>query len=90
MRRVANIKCPEAVKSVVRVESCPITKQDWEIAAKLKKCNEAAAQQNCSDADKFVYHCVINGFQNDTLEVCAPQRFIIGNYNILTDYCLHS
>lgn len=78
LRRVANIKCPEAVKSVVRVESCPITKQDWEIAAKLKKCNEAAAQQNCSDADQFVYHCVINGFQNDTLEVCAPQRFIIG------------
>lgn len=37
-----------------------------------------ANQQRCSDAHKFVYHCVINEFQNETLEVCAPQKLIAG------------
>lgn len=70
--------CPEAVKSVIKVESCPTNKQEWENAAKLKNCKIMAAQQKCSDADNFVYHCVINGFENETLEVCAPQKLIIG------------
>lgn len=76
--RVVNGYCPEAVKSVIKVGSCPTNKQEWENAAKLKNCKIMAAQQKCSDADNFVYHCVINGFENETLEVCAPQKLIIG------------
>lgn len=70
--------CPEAVQSMVKVKFCPITKQEWETAAKRKHCDKTAAQQTCSDAKKFVYHCVINGFQDETLEVCAPQKLITG------------
>lgn len=62
----------------MKVESCPNNNQEWENAAKLKNCNITAAQQKCSDADIFVYHCVINGFENETLEVCAPQKLITG------------
>lgn len=63
---------------MVKVKFCPITKQEWETAAKRKHCDKTAAQQTCSDAKKFVYHCVINGFQDETLEVCAPQKLITG------------
>lgn len=76
--RVVNGYCQEAVNSVVKVESCPFTEKDWENAAKRKNCTIPAAQQKCSDTVKFVYHCLINGFQNETLEVCAPQKLIQG------------
>lgn len=58
--------------------SCPTNDKEWETAGKLKNCQITAAQQKCSEADKFVYHCVINGFENETLEVCAPQKLITG------------
>lgn len=70
--------CPEAVKSVIKVESCPTNNQEWENAAKLKNCKITAAQQKCSNPNKFVYHCVIDGFESETLEVCAPQKLITG------------
>lgn len=63
---------------MVKVKFCPTTKQEWETAAIRKNCNNTAAEQSCSDAKKFVYHCVINGFQDETLEVCAPQKLISG------------
>lgn len=58
--------------------SCPTNDEEWETAGKLKNCQITAAQQKCSEADIFVYHCVINGFENETLEVCAPQKLITG------------
>lgn len=63
---------------MVKVNVCPTTKQEWETAAKRKNCDKIATQQTCSDPEKFVYHCVINGFQNETLEVCAPQKLVTG------------
>lgn len=60
------------------MESCPTNNQEWESAAKLKNCKITAAKQNCSNAEIFVYHCVIDGFENETLEVCAPQKLITG------------
>lgn len=60
------------------MESCPTNNQEYENAANFKNCKLTASQQKCSDADKFVYHCVIDGFENETLEVCAPQKIITG------------
>lgn len=77
--RFANSKCSEAIESVVSVTSCPKSKEEWESAAKIKNCSITAAQQTCTNADEFVYHCVIDGFQKETLEVCAPRKLIHGN-----------
>lgn len=63
---------------MVKVESCPTKYQEWEAAAKLKNCQITAVQQTCTGAETFVYHCVIDGFENETLEVCAQQRLITG------------
>lgn len=74
-----NRYCQEAVDSVVIVDSCPTSKTEWDNAALRKNCNRTASKQNCGPVDQFVYHCVINGYRNETLEVCAPSRIIFGN-----------
>lgn len=56
-----------------------LSKGEWENAAKLKNCKTPAAKQKCVNASEFVYHCVIDGFQKETLEVCAPRKLIHGN-----------
>lgn len=73
-----NMYCGEAVKSVERVLYCPRTKEEWDTAATRKDCSRLAVHQTCADAENFSYHCVINGYQNETLEVCAPRRLTVG------------
>lgn len=70
--------CPEAIGSIEYVLSCPTSKQEWDTAASKKNCSRLASLQNCSSAEQLKYHCVINGFRNETLEVCAPSRIIFG------------
>ncbi|XP_052710904.1 uncharacterized protein LOC128185317 [Crassostrea angulata] len=74
-----NRYCKEAVQTVKTVSSCPTSKEQWDKAASKKKCWEKALKQNCTILDNFVYHCVINGYGNTTLEVCAPKRIILGH-----------
>lgn len=74
-----NIYCKEAVQSVEKVSSCPTSKEQWDNAARRKNCWEKALKQKCTIPKKFVYHCVINGYGNATLEVCAPERLILGH-----------
>lgn len=74
-----NRYCQEAVNSVTTVGSCPTTKEGWDAAARRKDCSRIASTQKCSDVDQFVYHCVINGYRNITVEVCAPLRIIFGH-----------
>lgn len=70
--------CQEAVNSVKIVDSCPTSKTEWDEAARRKNCSKIASTQTCSPVDQFVYHCVINGYRNETLEVCASSRTILG------------
>lgn len=70
--------CQEAVASAALVGSCPTSKIEWDTAARKKNCSRIASQQNCAPVEKFQYHCVINGYRNETLEVCAPSRIIFG------------
>lgn len=67
------------------VVACPTSKQERETAAKNMKCNKFAAGKNCKDKLNE-YHCVINEYTNETLEVCAPNRIIFGN----ADTVLHA
>lgn len=76
--RGANEQCPEAIRSIQLVENCPRSEEEWEDAASIKNCSKMAWRQNCTSAKEFVYHCVINAYINETLEVCAPKRIILG------------
>lgn len=73
--------CEEAVYDIKSVDSCPTSKDGWDQAAKNKKCTDIAKRKNCTHTViklLYVYHCVINAYLNETLEVCAPRRVIFG------------
>lgn len=57
-------------------------KAGWDAAARRNNCSRKASTQKCSAVDQFLYHCIINGYRNVTLEVCAPSIIIFGNYSI--------
>lgn len=72
--------CMKVVSNIQIVKSCPRSKEEWNTAAYNKKCTKIAEQRNCTNTKyQFQYHCVINAFMNETLEVCAPSRFIFGH-----------
>lgn len=71
--------CTESIKSVVTVPSCPTSKETWDLAASKKHCEKYAVRQTCTQPNEFIYHCLINGYGNETLEVCAPKRIIVGH-----------
>lgn len=80
-------KCHRAIQDFVKiVASCPKTKKEWDIAASKKNCEQLTSQALCGTSkEPYVYHCVINGFENETLEVCAPRKIIFGyctEYNV--------
>lgn len=74
-----NRYCQEAVDSVEMVLSCPTSKEEWANAARKKNCSSIATKQKCVPANEFRYHCVINGYRDKMVEVCAPTRIIFGH-----------
>lgn len=80
-------KCTEnvdmkAINSVTIVLYCPTTKEEWDSAAKRKKCGKFSAKENfTADGKQQEYHCVINPFLNETLEVCARPKTILGIFD---------
>lgn len=79
--------CDESAGTVRSVDRCPTDARSWEIAAKNMNCD--AIKHNCSQSSSrhlFQYHCVINAWINETLEVCALNRSIFGyctEYNVM-------
>lgn len=64
------------------VPDCPDSVDKWNEASERKNCTQYASQ--CSEPEKLEYHCVINPFINETLEVCAYGQYIIsGSKKIL-------
>lgn len=71
--------CQEAIVSSLKsVPKCPTLKENRDIAAKKKNCFEVASRKQCSTAEKYKYHCVINSYRNETMEVCAHNLLILG------------
>lgn len=71
--------CPISRKTVQIVDECPDSLEKWIKAAMMKNCTAFATQ--CSKPSKLQYHCVINSFVNETIEVCAyPKNIVLGRY----------
>lgn len=70
------------------VDICPVSEEEWRRAETRKNCAEHA--NKCSEPDKLVYHCVIDPYVNQLIEVCAyPQNIVLGtifNYFLLNSY----
>lgn len=65
--------CIQSGETVKVVPGCPQTQDAWTDSAAIKNCG--GLPNSCSS---FVYHCVMNTWRNATLEVCAPNRLIVG------------
>lgn len=73
--------CEDSEKTVRHVQQCPNDFKSWEKAARRMNCE--SMEHNCSGIvdmkrHHFQYHCVVNAWMNDTVEVCALNRTIIG------------
>ncbi|XP_078319287.1 uncharacterized protein LOC144620943 [Crassostrea virginica] len=73
-----SFSCSVSIETVVLVPSCPGNEEEWRKAAKQKNCPAYASK--CDNPDKLMYHCVVNEYVNETLEVCAIQQNIVGGY----------
>lgn len=70
--------CPVSPLTAQIVEDCPDNEQKWMEHARRKNCTAYASQ--CHEPQRLVYHCVINEYANQTLEVCAYGRIIVSGY----------
>lgn len=61
--------CPQSLMTKQYVPYCPQTKAAWDEAAVRKNCS--AVKQSCTSPDNFVYHCLVNSYQNKLIEVCG-------------------
>lgn len=57
------------------VDGCPDSEEKWRKRAAIKNCAAFASQ--CAEPERLVYHCVINHYVNQTLEVCAYAQYIL-------------
>lgn len=74
---VAGSNSCEVTRSTVQVvNGCPDSEESWREAAVRKKCDVPAKQ--CSEPERLEYHCVINPYINQTLELCAYAQNIVG------------
>lgn len=73
-------QCEYSLLKVNYVSQCPTDAVSWNKAAERMDCQ--SIKQNCSGLNPqqhvFQYHCVVNGWMNATLEVCAFNRSILG------------
>lgn len=82
---MAFTSCEISLLTVNYVNKCPTDAESWQVAGRRMNCE--GIKQDClqgirADSHQFVfqYHCVINVWRNATLEVCAFNRTILGNY----------
>eukprot|EP00105_Crassostrea_gigas_P040641 XP_019924789.1 PREDICTED: uncharacterized protein LOC109619361 [Crassostrea gigas] len=60
--------CSKSAETVCRVQKCPANQTEWDKAARRKDCSEIQKYDNCA---KVEYHCLVNEFRNETIEVCT-------------------
>lgn len=61
------------------VKSCPTSKEEWNSAAQRKNCSKSVTPDNfTTDGEQIKYHCLINAYLNETVEVCAKEKIIFG------------
>lgn len=70
--------CPQSIPTETVVEACPADSTEWIKAKEKKQCHLII--HNCTDKDRFQYHCLPNKFLDMLVEVCAPNKVIVGQH----------
>lgn len=69
--------CSASLQKIEKVDRCPRNTLEWDVRAALFNCS--SINQTCVPSDMFQYHCVLNAYGTELLEVCAVYKFIYGN-----------
>lgn len=69
----AEEQCWVSLPTIETKSSCPSNEAELRLAKRRKPCEHIAEIQNCTERDKFKYHCVLNTWRNKTVEVCAAE-----------------
>lgn len=72
--------CPQSIPTETVVQACPTEKTEWINAKEKKQCNLII--HNCTEKDKFQYHCLPNKVLDMLVEVCAPTKVIVGKIKL--------
>ena len=67
-------ECIVSKSTVRRVKSCPLTAEEWRNAAEKKGCE--------SLSHSLIYHCVMNIWRNESVEVSDKSIRIVGKGSI--------
>lgn len=70
--------CPQSIPTETEVQTCPNDTTEWIKAKEKKQCNLII--HNCTEKDKFQYHCLPNKVLDKLVEVCAPTKVIVGQH----------
>lgn len=70
--------CPQSIPTETVVKTCPVDNNEWIKAKERKQCHLII--HNCTDNDKFQYHCLPNKFLDKLVEVCTPTKVIVGQH----------
>lgn len=81
---VSNYSCDISNKTVRIVKKCPEDEEKLREAATRMDC--AAYANQCFEPERLVYHCVINTFVNQILEVCAYAQNILQGFSLESNY----
>lgn len=71
-------QCSASLPTVRVVQTCPQNEAELSRAQQQKKCEHLAKYQKCTKPATFKYHCVLNAFSNETIEVCAQEIYSQG------------
>lgn len=72
----ASDSCDVSKTTFENVDNCPDSEEKFREAAARKNC--AAYSNRCSEPDKLEYHCVLDPYVTQKLEVCAYKQNILG------------
>lgn len=70
--------CQFSVFTETVVDTCPETQAELIKRKAEKKCEIWAKLQNCTEPERFKYHCAMNEHENKLIEVCAKEHRING------------
>lgn len=75
-KQVHAMPCSASLQTIKTVDRCPRNSLEWDERAALFNCS--SIKQSCVSTDMFLYHCVLDTFGTELIEMCAVYKFIYG------------
>lgn len=75
-KQVHAMPCSTSLQTIKTVDRCPRNSLEWDDRAALFNCS--SIKQSCVSKDMFLYHCVLDTYGTELIEICAVYKFIYG------------